>query len=63
MTVETKLALSAEEVRSFSQKHAEPATFADFRVSAMEKLLRLTYQNQTERTLASGTSLISLTTQ
>src|SRR5690606_18319604 len=41
MTVETKLALSAEEVRSFSQKHAEPATFADFRVSAMEKAAAL----------------------
>lgn len=37
MTVETKLALSAEEVRSFSQNHAEPVAFADFRVNAMEK--------------------------
>ena len=37
MTVETKLALSAEEVRSFSQSNNEPAAFADFRVSALEK--------------------------
>ena len=37
MTVETKLALSAEEVRSFSQSNNEPAAFADFRVNALEK--------------------------
>ena len=41
MTVETKLALSAEEVRSFSQNHAEPVAFAEFRVSAMEKAAAL----------------------
>ncbi len=37
MTVETKLALSAEEVRSFSQNNNEPTWFTDFRVSAIEK--------------------------
>lgn len=37
MTVETKLALSAQEVRSFSEMNNEPAAFADFRVSALEK--------------------------
>ena len=37
MTVETKLALSAEEVRSFSTTNNEPAAFADFRVAAIEK--------------------------
>ena len=43
MTVETKLALSAEEVRSFSQSNAEPAAFADFRVAALEKAATLEY--------------------
>ncbi|MER1986900.1 MAG: Fe-S cluster assembly protein SufD [Solibacillus sp.] len=37
MTVETKLALSAQEVRSFSEKNNEPAAFADFRVKALEQ--------------------------
>ena len=41
MTVETKLALSAEEVRSFSQSNNEPAAFADFRVNALEKAQNL----------------------
>ncbi|MEG0385462.1 MAG: Fe-S cluster assembly protein SufD [Solibacillus sp.] len=41
MTVETKLALSAQEVRSFSEKNNEPAAFADFRVSALEKAAAL----------------------
>ena len=41
MTVETKLALSAQEVRSFSQNNNEPAAFADFRVSALEKAAQL----------------------
>ena len=37
MTVETKLALSAQEVRSFSEKNNEPASFADFRAAAYAK--------------------------
>ncbi|MCH7323008.1 Fe-S cluster assembly protein SufD [Solibacillus sp. MA9] len=41
MTVETKLALSAEEVRSFSTTNNEPAAFADFRVAAIEKAASL----------------------
>ncbi|MEG0629263.1 MAG: hypothetical protein RR492_09480, partial [Enterococcus sp.] len=41
MTVETKLALSAQEVRSFSEKNNEPAAFADFRVSALDKAAAL----------------------
>ncbi len=41
MTVETKLALSAEEVRSFSTTNNEPAAFADFRVAAIEKAATL----------------------
>ena len=41
MTVETKLALSAQEVRSFSQNNNEPAAFADFRVAALEKAAEL----------------------
>ena len=41
MTVETKLALSAQEVRSFSESNNEPAAFADFRVSALEKAAQL----------------------
>ncbi|MER1958604.1 MAG: Fe-S cluster assembly protein SufD [Solibacillus sp.] len=41
MTVETKLALSAEEVRSFSTTNNEPAAFADFRVAAIEKATTL----------------------
>lgn len=41
MTVETKLALSAEEVRSFSTTNNEPAAFADFRVAAIEKVASL----------------------
>ncbi|AWE08459.1 Fe-S cluster assembly protein SufD [Lysinibacillus sp. 2017] len=41
MTVETKLALSAQEVRSFSEQNDEPAAFADFRVSALEKAAAL----------------------
>ncbi len=41
MTVETKLALSAEEVRSFSQSNNEPAAFADFRVAALIKAAQL----------------------
>ena len=45
MTVETKLALSAQEVRSFSQSNNEPAAFTDFRVSALEKAAELSYAN------------------
>lgn len=41
MTVETKLALSAQEVRSFSEMNNEPTAFADFRVSALEKAAAL----------------------
>ena len=41
MTVETKLALSAQEVRSFSEKNNEPVAFADFRVKALEKAAEL----------------------
>ena len=41
MTVETKLALSAQEVRSFSEINNEPVAFADFRVSALEKAAAL----------------------
>ncbi|WP_274307850.1 Fe-S cluster assembly protein SufD [Solibacillus daqui] len=41
MTVVTKLALSAEEVRSFSTTNNEPAAFADFRVAAIEKAASL----------------------
>ena len=41
MTVETKLALSVDEVRSFSQLNNEPSWFTDFRVSAIEKATEL----------------------
>ncbi|MEK4230507.1 Fe-S cluster assembly protein SufD [Solibacillus sp. FSL H8-0538] len=41
MTVETKLALSAQEVRSFSQSHNEPTWFADFREAALTKAAEL----------------------
>lgn len=41
MTVETKLALSASEVRSFSEANNEPAWFADLRVAAIEKAAEL----------------------
>ncbi|WP_346234755.1 Fe-S cluster assembly protein SufD [Lysinibacillus telephonicus] len=41
MTVETKLALSASEVRSFSQSNNEPSWFADLRAAAIEKAAEL----------------------
>ncbi|MCT6925164.1 Fe-S cluster assembly protein SufD [Metasolibacillus sp.] len=41
MTVETKLALSAQEVRSFSQSNNEPAWFADFREAALAQAAEL----------------------
>ncbi|MEO4054384.1 Fe-S cluster assembly protein SufD [Solibacillus sp. CAU 1738] len=41
MTVETKLALSAQEVRSFSQSNNEPKSFADFREAALAKAAEL----------------------
>ena len=59
MTVETKLALSAQEVRSFSESNNEPASFTDFRVSALEKAAQLECQNQIKQILQNGTSLIS----
>nr|WP_106780656.1 Fe-S cluster assembly protein SufD [Lysinibacillus timonensis] len=37
MTVETKLALSVEEVRSFSQANNEPAWFTEFRSNALKQ--------------------------
>lgn len=37
MTVETKLALSASEVRSFSESNNEPKWFTDLRAAALEK--------------------------
>lgn len=41
MTVETKLAVSASEVRSFSEKNNEPSWFTDLRVAAIEKAAEL----------------------
>ncbi|TSI06855.1 Fe-S cluster assembly protein SufD [Lysinibacillus sp. BW-2-10] len=41
MTVETKLALSAQEVSSFSQSNNEPTWFADLRATAIEKAAEL----------------------
>ncbi|KGR91645.1 Fe-S cluster assembly protein SufD [Ureibacillus massiliensis 4400831 = CIP 108448 = CCUG 49529] len=41
MTVETKLALSAEEVRSFSKNNNEPSWFTDLRATAIEKAAEL----------------------
>ncbi|MFL0507082.1 Fe-S cluster assembly protein SufD [Ureibacillus sp. 179-F W5.1 NHS] len=41
MTVETKLALSATEVRSFSQSNNEPSWFANLRAEAIEKAAEL----------------------
>ncbi len=41
MTVETKLALSAQDVRSFSQSNNEPKSFADFREAALTKAAEL----------------------
>ncbi len=41
MTVEIKLALSASEVRSFSQSNNEPSWFADLRAAAIEKAAEL----------------------
>lgn len=41
MTVETKLALSASEVRSFSESNNEPKWFSDLRAAALEKALHL----------------------
>lgn len=41
MTVETKLALSASEVRSFSQSNNEPSWFAELRAAAIEKAAEL----------------------
>lgn len=41
MTVETKLALSAQEVRSFSESNQEPLWFASLRSEALEKALEL----------------------
>ncbi|WP_107840770.1 Fe-S cluster assembly protein SufD [Metasolibacillus meyeri] len=41
MTVDTKLALSAQEVRSFSQSNNEPAWFADFREAALAQAAEL----------------------
>lgn len=41
MTVETKLALSASEVRSFSQSNNEPSWFSDLRAAAIEKAAEL----------------------
>jgi len=41
MTVETKLALSASEVRSFSESNNEPKWFTDLRAAALEKAVDL----------------------
>ncbi len=41
MTVETKLALSVDEVSSFSKYHNEPSWFTDLRESALEKASEL----------------------
>ncbi|BDH62749.1 FeS cluster assembly protein SufD [Lysinibacillus sp. PLM2] len=41
MTVETKLALSADEVRSFSKNNNEPSWFTDLRATAIEKAAEL----------------------
>ena len=41
MTVETKIAVTAEDVRSFSQANGEPTWFAEQRVSALEKATEL----------------------
>ncbi|MEE1130493.1 MAG: Fe-S cluster assembly protein SufD [Caryophanon sp.] len=41
MTVETKLALSVEEVRAFSQQNGEPQAFTDFRANALQQAAEL----------------------
>ncbi len=55
MTVETKLALSASEVRSFSQSNNEPSWFADLRAAAIEKAAELPMPKPDKQILQNGT--------